>query len=236
MSTIIDAPIENLPLSPPLTVFELWILTLGSILQKVCFQTEAHSSTNKEQRDSHKVADQDTALEVARPVSDVKWCPQAIYTSAQEEVQTNNSRLHMTCSPPRLIFDSFLLALKLTAAHQQPAFPPHPYQHQIEIIDKSHASRTKLLVSRGTYLVATHSFRRIKMLLSERCHLDTAKEANAKWAIWERRLQRHLIEAAIRTMKSRKARSLLQRISKEKFLKRLPSLILMLANSRHSTA
>lgn len=236
---MIEAPIQKLSPRPSLSFSELWVLTLGTILQKACSQgsAEAHSAASQEQLGLRKVANSGTALEVARPLSVETWDLLGIFKTVQEQ-QENSSRLKLSCIPPRLIFESFLLlAFKLIAAHQQPSIQSHSCQYETQIKDKNRALIKKHLVSHGTQLVTTYSFRRIQMLLSENCHLDPTKEANTRWTILEKQMQRYLMGTTFRTMKkSHRAKALFKRISKKRILRQFPWLLLTLTNSHQFVA
>lgn len=176
---MVEAPIQKLSPRPSLSFSELWILTLGTILQKACSQesAEAHSAASQEQLGLRKTANSGTALEVARPLSVETWDLLGIFKAVQEQ-QENSSRLNLSCIPPRLIFESFLLlAFKLIAAHQQPTFQSHSYQYETQIKDKNRALIKKHLVSRGTQLVTIYSLQRIQHRLPMHEYLPRRRQS-----------------------------------------------------------
>lgn len=229
---MIEKPNQNLCPPPSQSFPELWILMLGAMLEKACPEEspEAHSSANQEQPGSYKVADSKTALEVVRPLDVETRDPPDIYNRQLQEI--SSLRLHRARISSRLIFESFrLLAFKLAVAYQQPTFQSHRCQRQLELTDKSCASKGEQLVVRGTQLVVTYSLQHIQNLLSENNLLDPTKGAHTKWAILEKQMQKRLIGTAFRVMKgSQRAKSLFKHVSRKKFLRQLPYFSSMLTN------
>lgn len=227
---------QNQNLCPPSSQSfpELWILMLGAMLEKACPEesAEAHSPANQEQPGSYKVADSKPALEVVRPLDVETRDPPDIYNRIHQLQEISSLRLHRARISSRLIFESFrLLAFKLAVAYQQPTFQSHRCQRQLELTDKSCASKGEQLVVRGTQLVVTYSLQHIQNLLSENNLLDPTKGAHTKWAILEKQMQKRLIGTAFRVMKgSQRAKSLFKHVSRKKFLRQLPYFSLMLTN------
>lgn len=224
---MIEAAIDNLFPHSDFTFSELWILGLGVILQKACFQeiTPAQNATNQEQRNLCKITNSCTDMEITRSLSDkTQWSPGACKIKLEG---SNSPQFNVPSNSPGLIL-SHLLASEMAAVYHQSDVQLHKGRNQITTKGKSCSSNMKRLAVRGTHLVVRRYLQHMQLPLDKSCHLGNAIEIREKWAILEKQAQRHLIMAVLRTVKSQAAKSMFQGISKKKGLQEISSVVLKL--------
>lgn len=228
LPAMIEAAIDNLLPHSDLTFSELWILGLGVILQKACFQeiTPAQNATNQKQHNLCQITDSCNDMEITRSLSDkTQWSLGACKTR-QVLGGSNSPQLNVPSNPPRL-FLSHLMASQMATVYHLSDVQLHKGRNQITK-GKSCSSKMKRLAVRGTHLVVCRYLQHIQLPFDESSHLGNAIEIHEKWAILEKQAQRHLIMAVLRTVKSQAAKSMFRGISKKRGLQEISSVVLKL--------